>query len=150
MLAVLLQKPPDGRKLLVAHALLIEVFVSLEGLLGVEGQHLNFRLPLDHIQQGVDPGADAGIGQDADVGGLDDKKDQIAHAGGDAIVLDAVDPHELPGGLGGILFFLSVHSFIPPWGKLGGKKPVQRMVTQQVTRLGFWLNQYFALAFLAL
>jgi hypothetical protein len=34
-------------------------------------------------------------------------------------------------------------------GKQGGKKPVQRMVTQQVTRLGFWLNQYFALAFLA-
>ena len=34
--------------------------------------------------------------------------------------------------------------------QLGGKKPVQRMVTQQVTRLGFWLNQYFALAFLAL
>lgn len=116
----------------------------------MRAQHLNFRLSLDHIQQGVDPGANAGIGQDADIGGLDDEKDQIAHAGGDAIVLDAVDPHELPGGLGGILFFLSVHSFIPPWGKLGGKKPVQRMVTQQVTRLGFWLNQYFALAFLAL
>ena len=69
--------------------------------------------------------------------GLMMKKDQVAHAGGDAIVLDAVDPHELPGGLGGILFFfLFIASFLP-WGKLGGKKPVQRMVTQQVTRLGF-------------
>ena len=136
MCAVLLQKLAYGGKLLAGLPLLIEGLVPFKGLLGVERQHLNFGLPLDHIQQRIDSGANAGVRQDADVGGLDDEEYQVAHAGGDTVVFDAVDPHELPGRLGRLIFFLSAHNVIPPSAKSAGNRPVQRMMTQQVTVLG--------------
>lgn len=61
---------------------------------------------------------------------------QVAHAGGDTVVFDAVDPHELPGRLCRLIFFLSAHNVIPPSAKSAGNRPVQRMMTQQVTVLG--------------
>ena len=65
--AVLLQKPAYGRELLAGLPFLIEGLVPFKGLLGVERQHLDLGLSLDHIQQSVDSGADAGVRQDADV-----------------------------------------------------------------------------------
>jgi hypothetical protein len=65
--AVLLQQSADGGKFLLTQPLPVEVLIALKGLLGVERQHLDLRLPLYDIQQRIDAGADAGIRQDGDV-----------------------------------------------------------------------------------
>lgn len=103
VLAVLLQQSADGGKLLLLLSLLIEVLVAFKGFLGVERQHFNLRLTFYHIQQGIDSCADTGIRQNADVSGFDDKEHQVTHTGGDAIVCDALNAHELPGRLGIVL-----------------------------------------------
>ena len=106
VLAVLFQQSADRRQFLLAQTLPIEVLIALKGFLGIERQHLDLRLSLYDIQQRIDAGADAGIWQDGDVGGLDDEEHEIAHAGGNAVVLDLLDGHELPCGAGGFVLFL--------------------------------------------
>ena len=100
VLAVLGQKLANGGKLLLLHAFLVEVFVVLKGLLGVERQHFHLGQPFHHMEQSIDPCGDAGVWQDADVGGLDDEEHQIPHVGRNTIVLEIVDAHQLLGGLG--------------------------------------------------
>lgn len=77
MLTVLLQQSADCWQFLLAQTLPVKVLIALEGFLGIEGQHLDLRLSLYDIQQRIDAGADAGIRQDGDVGGLDDENTRL-------------------------------------------------------------------------
>ena len=106
VLAVLFQQSADRWQFLLAQTIPVKVLIALEGFLGIEGQHLDLRLSLYDIQQRIDAGADAGIRQDGDVSGLDDEEHEIAHTGGNAVVLDLLNAHELPCGAGGFVLFL--------------------------------------------
>ena len=106
MLAVLLQQPADCRQFLLAQTLPVKVLIALKRFLGIERQHFDLRLSLYDIQQRIDAGADAGIRQDGDIGRLDDEEHEISHAGGNAVILDFLNAHELPCGTGGFVLFL--------------------------------------------
>ena len=106
MLAVLLQQSADRWQFLLAQPLPVKVLIALEGFFGIERQHLDFRLSFYDIQQRIDAGADAGIRQDGDIRRLDDEEHEIAHTGGNAVVLDLLNAHELPCGAGGFVLFL--------------------------------------------
>ena len=106
MFAVLLQQSADCWQFLLTQTLPVKVLIALEGFFGIERQHLDLRLSLDHIQQRIDAGADAGIRQDGNVSGLDNEEHEISHAGGNAVVLDLLNAHELPCGTGRFVLFL--------------------------------------------
>ena len=106
VLAVLLQQSADRWQFLLIQPLPVEDLIALEGFLGIERQHFDLCLSLYDIQQRIDAGADAGIRQDGDIRRLDDEEHEIAHAGGNAVILDLLNAHELPCGAGGFVLFL--------------------------------------------
>ena len=88
---------------------MVERTVLREGLSGVERQQFDVRLCAQYIFQGLDSGIYRVRGQNTEVGWADNVKDQITRVGGNAVVRDLLNAHELLGGLPPFIFFLLSH-----------------------------------------
>ena len=98
-LGVRLQQPADNGQFLLGSPLAVVALVVFKALLGVEGQHLDLRLPLEDGHEGVDAVAYSLRRLDGQVGGLDGEEDQPPVTGLQAAVCDLVDANKLPCGL---------------------------------------------------
>ena len=100
MAHVLLQQLADG-----GGALLLDPpgqipLVVFKALAGAEAEQLHLREPLEDMHQGVDPRLQALPGQHRNIGGLDEKENNLVPMQGDeAVSGDLLDVHELAGGL---------------------------------------------------
>ena len=106
---VLFEQFADRRILLCLHPVVVKKARRVKALAGVHRQQLHARLRAERVLKRTDLGTDRARRQDADVGRLDDVKHKIAGVGGNAVVCDLLNAHELLGGLPAFIFFLLSH-----------------------------------------
>ena len=88
---------------------MVERAVLRKRFSGIERQQLDVCLCAQHIFQSFDSGIDRVRGQNTEVGWTDNVKDQIARVGGNAVVCDLLNAHELLRGLPAFIFLLFFH-----------------------------------------
>ena len=99
VLHVLLQKPPECGDGLRLQSCLIEGPVGLKGLTGIQRQQLYGRLRAEQIGERRDTAPDPFFRLDREVVRTDQEENHFPLGSGHAMRSDALDPHELPGGL---------------------------------------------------
>ena len=97
-LRILLKEPPDSglRLRLIPPAEEIPVF--REALAAVHADELRAVQALEHLHEALDPSRHALPGQDADIGGREEKIGPLSMNGPDGMLPDLLDPQEVPGG----------------------------------------------------
>ena len=91
------------------HPVVVKEARRVKALTGVHCQQLHARLRAECILERTDLRADCASWEDADVRGLNDVKNEITRVGGNAVVRDFLNAHELLGGLPTLVFLLFFH-----------------------------------------
>ena len=97
-LRVLLKESPDSGLRLRLVPPTEEIPVFREALAAVHADELRAVQALEHLHEALDPSCHALPGQDADIGGSEDKIGPLSVNGPDGMFPDLLDPQEVPGG----------------------------------------------------
>ena len=97
-LRVLLKESPDSGLRLRLVPPTEEIPVFREALAAVHADELRAVQALEHLHEALDPSRHALPGQDADIGGSEDKIGPLSMNGPDSMFPDLLDPQEVPGG----------------------------------------------------
>ena len=97
MLAILHQQPTDGGHVFLLQPLPVELAVILKGLLGVQGQQLQFRHAFQHAQQLLHLCPNALLRQNIQIAGMNEVEGQLSVRCYNAAAFNIIDADELPG-----------------------------------------------------